>query len=167
MIRTGNAPVLILLLIATGLFAQSDVPLNYRNKPLTPEALKPFFPDMEDSSGKQVVDLNAPFTRPVVQDTGLWLHSRSEKWYSVNLADGDFSGFVKYLVLAKVKDKYIVLAYLNWGGTFTQGLVFFLTLKDDKLYKVGGFETPNVRDFDITIKGDEVIYRSRHYRVPG
>ena len=163
--RAGNFITLLLLFTAAIGQSQTSPAFKWNNKPVTPEALVPLFPSMADGTSADSVDLKAgSFAQPVYRDTDFYLRSEKEIWMRCNL---DYNGFTFYHVMGFANGKFIVMAYLNGGGTLTQALVFFLQIKGVKLYKAGQFETPNTRDFDVTVKGNEVIYRGKHHQVPG
>jgi hypothetical protein len=170
----GAAFILVFLVMSISGDAQSisssiqnlHPQFKYKNQPISPEALLPFLPGMEgdDTIRPWVISLkDSVYTMKV--DTG------AIGWYSCAYDCGSFDPcYIGYKIIQEIKDERLVLwVYWNGGGTLTFPYIFILSLRDDKIIRVGNFlaeptwKNPNQT---IEIKGNKIINGEIHYTIP-
>jgi hypothetical protein len=149
--------------------SDSGIEFMYKGKPISPEALIPFFPHPDASSSQTVVYLDRALMYWVSADT---IRSSGIKGLEPGQAKRAYTcftddGFVSYIVLHKTApDRFVILACLDIGEPVIQFYTFAVDVKGNKLIKTGGIKTVNIKEYPIDLKNNNLVYHDNSYMIP-
>lgn len=160
------------LFLFTGLYAQNmeftvKKPLAgfvYNGKPVSPEALIPFLPDLERGDTVLLGRVNLKEleskSRLMIDTIGSQIRYRS--YYN--------GGSIAYQIAASIsKNRYVLKVYESGGGSFTMPYVFIVKVEGNDLVKIGYFvPEPQYLDpsFTIEVNDNEIIDGTIRYKIP-
>ncbi len=148
--------------------AQSDTSFTYKGKPIPPEALLTFFPDLyiDSKTYDSIVDLDTCIY-PVQVDAYLinkklaYVYTSAKGINTTAYPNCDMG----YSYYAKHNNTYIIEGSLcgNWKNA-SMAYTFFISLKENKLHRLGGFIPSGKIPYRIV--GNEIIDGAKHYKIP-
>ena len=118
-------------ILSDKVFAQIDTTFSYKGKLISPEALMPFFPNLETGKSADTIDLStfilkyplridSPITNfpPEFGYTDAEKEMLRHRKLSIS-CDFDYGESASYSVIGKLNDrKFVIKAFFSGGGTF-------------------------------------------------